>query len=297
MRFENVLVTGAGGLLGRYVMAELAEHTAPSGFDLKGDQTTLRGDITDYDAVARAVAGCDAVVHIAALANIWAGSANEIMRVNTLGTWNVLQAAAEAAVRRVVLCSSDSVVGFTVAEGAMLPPLYLPIDEQHPRRPTDAYALAKKLGEEMGRSFAARGGLEVVALRPVFVLYPEMEPEVIVRARDPKAYRGPAAGGPNAAGGGPVWHQVDPRDAARAFRLALELQEVAYEVFFVCGSRILASEPTLERLQAFLGHLPEIRRPELYREHPQAPLYDLSHAREVLGFEAAYSAHHLIESA
>ncbi len=296
MQFENVLVTGAGGLLGRYVMAELRGRAALAGLDLKaGDDAVIQGDITDYGTVAQAVAGRDAVVHVAALANIWAGSAPEIMRVNTMGTWNVLQAAAEAGVRRVVLCSSDSVVGFTVASGAMLPPLYLPIDEAHPRRPTDPYALAKKLGEEAGRSFAERGALEVVVLRPVFVLYPEMEGEVIARAKDPAGYRGPAAGGPNAAGGGPVWHQVDPRDAARAFRLALELGRVDYEVFFVSGPRILAPEPTLDRLRAHLGHLPELRKPEVYAENPQAPLYDLEHAREVLGFEARHSAHHLIE--
>lgn len=291
LAFDKVLVTGAAGLLGRYVMRELQGRCAVAGFDMKPPADggpCATGDITDFAAVSAAVAGTDAVVHVAARANIWAGTAEEIVRTNLMGTWNVLQAATEASVRRVVLCSSDSVVGYTVMSGAMLPPVYLPIDTAHPLRPTDPYALSKKMGEAAGQSFADRGALEVVVLRPVFVLYPEMHGEVIARAKDPAGYRGPAAGGPSAAGGGTAWHYVDPRDAARGFRLALELKAVRYATFFLCGPNTLAPEPTLERLQRHLGHLPEVRRPEVYRADPFAPLYDLEEARDGLGFAAEH---------
>ena len=77
----------------------------------------------------------------------------------------------------------------------MIPPDYLPVDAGHPRRPTDPYALSKKLCEEVALSFAERGVLEVVVLRPVYVLYPEFEGEVRARAADPAGYKGPAAGG------------------------------------------------------------------------------------------------------
>ena len=88
-----------------------------------------------------------------------------------------------------ILTSSDSVVGFTVMQGCMVPPDYLPIDLEHPLRPTDPYALGKQLCETMGRSFAARGRLEIVVIRPVYVLYPEFECEVKARAADPKGYK------------------------------------------------------------------------------------------------------------
>ena len=296
MDFGRVLVTGAGGFLGRYVMAELAGRCAVTGFDLRrpdgADDDFIAGDITDATAVTRAAAGCDAIVHIAAIANIWGGGGEAIMRVNAMGTWHVLQAAESAGVRRAVLCSSDSVVGFTVAAGRMIAPDYLPIDIAHPLRPTDPYALSKVLGERIGQSFAQRG-MEVVCLRPVFVLYPDMEGEVTARARNPKGYRGGEGDGPNPAGGGPAWHHVDPRDAARAFRLALELRNVSFERFFVCGSRTLRHVPTLEHLRQHLGYLPEVRRPEIWRESPFAPLYDLSWARERLGFAAEFDLHHL----
>jgi nucleoside-diphosphate-sugar epimerase len=282
MRFERVLVTGAGGLLGRHVVAALTPHCRVTGFDLKppagdrqpgdGDLPFVQGDVLDAASLRRA-AGQDAVVHIAAVPNIWSGTGARIMAVNVTGTWNLLAA----------------------AEGRMIPPDYLPIDHLHPLRPTDPYALRKQLGEQTGHPFAARGAVEVMALRPVFILFPGMHAEIRARARDPGGYRGPAAGGPSAAGGGPVWHHVDPRDLARAFRLALDLDRCPFTSVFVSAAVTLSPEPTLERLRAHLGgRLPEVRRPAIYRANPFAPLYDLSHARELLGFEPAFDGRALL---
>ena len=291
MKFEKVLITGTGGKLGTYVAAELQGHCDISGFDVRPARSVLRhrtGDITDAAAMAKACDGVDAVLHIAALPNIWSGSSEEIVRVNTMGVWTVLQAAEAAGVRRVVLCSSDSVVGFTVMSGSLKPPEYLPIDNAHPLNPTDPYAISKLLGEEIGRGFAARGSLEVIVLRPVFVLYPDMEGEVKARAADPKNYRGVSAGGPNPAGGGPVWHYVDPRDIAYAFRLALEVPKSRFARYFISADSTMAPEPTLDRLERVLGQMPALRRPEVYRLNPFAPLYDLAPARDELGFSARH---------
>ncbi|HEX4884831.1 MAG TPA: NAD(P)-dependent oxidoreductase [Casimicrobiaceae bacterium] len=292
MRFRNVLVTGSAGLLGRHVVRELAAHCDVAGFDRKRapeDVPQALGDVTDMAAVRAACAGRDAVVHIAALPNIWSGTGEQIMTVNVTGTWNVLQAAEDAGVRRVVLCSSDSVAGFTVLSGAMHAPDYAPVDLAHPLRASDPYALSKVLGERLGAAFVERGRLEVIALRPVFVLYPEMIPEVRARAQDPARYKGPMAGGPSAAGGGPLWHYVDPRDAARAFRLALDAERFAgFEGIYVSAATTLAPEPTLERLERWLKRPVPVRRPALYARNPHAPLYDLAPARDLLGFEAEH---------
>jgi nucleoside-diphosphate-sugar epimerase len=299
MQFHNVLVTGSAGLLGRHVVRELAPHCEVAGFDQKQapeDVPQAIGDVTDAEAVRAACAGRDAVVHIAAVPNIWSGTGDRIMTVNATGTWNVLQAAEDAGVRRVVLCSSDSVAGFTVLSGAMLPPLYAPVDAAHPLNASDPYALSKVLGEQLGRAFVARGRLEVIALRPVFVLYPEMHGEVRARAQDPQGYKGPAVGGPSAAGGGPLWHYVDPRDAARAFRLALEAPRLpVFEGIYISATSTLAPDPTLERLARHLGRPVEVRRPAVYARNPYAPLYDLAPARDLLGFEAEHDLRHLLD--
>lgn len=81
---------------------------------------TLAGDITLLDVFRNAVKDCFAVIHIAARPNIWSGDGDDILRINTLGTWNAFRAAQEASIQRVVLCSSDSVLGYTVREGAMI---------------------------------------------------------------------------------------------------------------------------------------------------------------------------------
>ena len=190
---QKILVTGAGGLMGQYVVNELRPHAEICGLDVleaAGDNEHIVGDVEDADAVTAACEGCDAVVHIAARPNIWSGSGSEIIRTNTVGTWNVLDGAERAGVKRVVITSSDSVLGFTVLEGAMIPPDHLPAGPEHPLRATDPYALSKVLGERMAESFVARGQLEVLAIRPVYVLYPEFECEVFARAKDLKTTGG-----------------------------------------------------------------------------------------------------------
>ena len=288
MSFERVLVTGTGGQLGGYVAAELEGHCQVSGFDIapaRADIPHCIGDVTDAAAMAEACRGVDAVIHVAARPNIWSGSGDDIVRVNTMGVWTVLSAAEAAGVRRVILCSSDSVVGFTVISGGLKAPDYVPIDAAHPLRPTDAYGISKLLGEQIARCFTDRGELEIVVLRPVFVLYPQTHGEVQARAADPAGYRGPQAGGPHPAGGGPLWHYIDPRDAARAFRLALEVERPRFAAYFISGRTTLAPEPTLERLHHYLGRDTPVRRPDVYRHNPFAPLYDMQAARDDLTYE------------
>lgn len=293
MKFDKVLVTGAGGMLGARVVEALSGNCDIVGLDklpAKGDTPWHQGDITQRDCVDHAVSGCDAVVHVAAIPNIVSGTGDEIVRVNVAGTWNVFDAAHKAGARRVVLCSSDSVVGFTVLAGKMIPPDFLPIDHTHALRPTDAYALSKMLGEQIAHSFTYHG-LEVVVLRPVFIAHPESRLEIEARGRDPLGYQAGSAGGAQPAAGGVVWHHVDPRDVARAFRLALELDRARFETFFVSAATTLSPEPTLERLKSWLdGPHPEMRDPTVWQDNPYAPLYDLTHARDELGFEPVHNA-------
>ena len=291
MQFKHVLVTGAGGLMGGYVINELKGRCKLSGLDVLPDKSNIphiADNIVNPDAVRRACEGMDAVVHIAAIPNIWSGTGDEIIHTNVTGTWNVLKAAEDAGVKRVIITSSDSVVGYTVLSGSMISPDYLPINVDHPRRPTDPYAVSKKLCEEIAWSFVDRGAFEVVVMRPVFVLYPDMEGEVRARAADPVGYQWPAAGGRKPPGGGAMLHYVDPRDLAIAYRLALELDDPGFGPYFLSGPNTLAPEPTLERFADKAGQDVEVRDPSLYVENPHAPLYDLTHAEEHLGFRAVH---------
>jgi nucleoside-diphosphate-sugar epimerase len=296
---STILVTGAAGLLGRFVVRDLlAQGHSVRGLDRRHGDADIDwhvGDVTSPELVQRAMAGSDAVMHIAAIPNIWSGDGQTIMRVNLLGTYTVLDAAEAAGVKRVVFCSSDSVAGYTVREGKMLAPHYAPLDLDHPLLATDPYAVSKVAGEDLARAYALRG-MSVVALRTVFVAYPDMAGEIVARAKDPDNYRGPMVGGPSSAGGGPLHHHIDPRDLARAFRLAFELpmQPGAFERFYLSAQVTLSPEPTLDRLRRLHGGSVEIRAPEIYAKQPFAPLYDLTHAAERLGFVAEYDQRHLL---
>jgi UDP-glucose 4-epimerase len=295
----RVLVTGAAGLLGRFIVDELLRHGHEvRGLDRRSGAAAIDwhvADVTDAAAVGSAVQGVDAVIHAAAMPNIWSGDGATIMRVNTLGTYNVFDAAEAAGIRRVVFCSSDSVAGYTVREGRMLAPRYAPLDLAHPLLATDPYAISKVLGEDLARAYALRG-LSVVALRTVFIAFPEMAGEIVARAKDPAGYRGPMVGGPSSAGGGPLHHHIDARDLARAFRLALELDMPAgeFERFYLSAAVTLAPEPTLARLRRLHGDAVAVRDPAVYEREPFAPLYDLTHAARRLGFTPEHDQRHLL---
>ena len=291
MSIRKVLVTGAGGLMGGYVIDKLLGHYDLYGIDILPDKKGLphiQDTILNYEAVRRACEGMDAVIQIAAVPNIWSGTHEEIIHTNVTGTWNVLKAAEETGVKRVIVTSSDSVIGYTVLSGSMIAPDYLPVDESHICRPTDPYALSKKLCEEITKSFLDRGSFEAVIMRPVFVLYPDLETEVIARAADPEGYLGPTQGGHKPPGGGAMWHYIDPRDLAIAYRNALNLEKPGLGPYFLSGPNTLAPDDTLARIKKMSGKEPEIKAPMIYKNNPFAPLYDLSFAEINLNFRAQY---------
>jgi nucleoside-diphosphate-sugar epimerase len=272
-RFGKVVCTGGGGRLGRYVVSLLRVTCRVTVLDAappSGSDPFVKADVTDIAALRRAFAGQDAVIHLAAIPNPRTAPPEVTFRTNVEGTFAVLHAAEEAGVRRVVVASSDSVVGFHYNPPDWKPQ-YLPIDESHPLRPTEFYSLSKQVTETICRSYAARGRLEVVVIRPTHIVFPPEYPELEARGSDLMNYH--------------LWTYVAPEDVARAFELALALPAIRYERFFISAADGLNTRPTLDLVRARYGFLPEIRRPELYQRRPTASVLDGSRAREVLGFE------------
>lgn len=295
MTFDNVLVTGGAGRLGRYVVKELAGHCRVSVLDRAGASPTpidLSVDVLDLEALSRAMRGHDAVVHLAAIDSSVTAAPEAVFDANVRGTWNVLHAADLAGVGKVVMCSSSSATGIDYTN-PQLPPLYLPIDEVHPLRPTQAYGLSKQLDELMGQSFGSRGRMEVTCLRPSWVLFPEAARRVIDHRRgavpsDPSP--NPAAPSDRHREPLPLLRSyVSPEDAARAFRLALELRGLPFGVFLIAAPDSFEAEPTLSHLERVYGRLPEIRKPEVYTANPHASAFDISRAREILGWSPSSS--------
>jgi nucleoside-diphosphate-sugar epimerase len=211
----NVLITGAGGNLGRVVAPALvAQGHTPRLFDarpIESDHEVVEGDVRDREDVRRALEGVDAVVHAAALHGIHvdAWPPDDFWSINATGTFNVFESAREAGIDRVVLSSTMAVYG-----ESMDPPEgeWGIVTEESPVLPRDVYGMSKWLCEDMARFYARRWGVTTVSLRlGMFV------PETFERYGFRLLFGG-----------------VDDRDVAQAVLLALTHQpEGGFEVFNV----------------------------------------------------------------
>ncbi len=162
----RVLVTGGAGFIGSHVVDRLlATGITPRIFDVRpsahhapGEVDAVRGDLLDREALQKAMRGCDAVVHLAAAADVddVARRPAEAEEVNARGTLNVLEAARGAGVARVVYASTIWVYGS--ATGA--------VDEDHTvELPDHLYTATKLAGEMYCRSYSALYGLQCTVLR------------------------------------------------------------------------------------------------------------------------------------
>ncbi len=274
---KNIICTGGAGRLGQFVSRRLAPKCALTIVDLAKpedaelvDVPFINTDIRDLEALRKAFAGHDALVHLAAIPNPRTAPADVTFQTNVQGAWSVLQAAEDVGVKRVVVASSDSVFGLSYNPPDW-PPQFLPVDETHPVRPTEFYSLSKHITETIAESFAARGHLEVIVLRPVHVVFPPEYPELDARGSDPQNYH--------------FWAFVAPEDVAQAFDLALEADYQGYEMFTIAGADGLNTRPTLEMAKERWGALPDVRKPELYALNSTASVMDISKARRRLGYE------------
>jgi dihydroflavonol-4-reductase len=162
----KALVTGATGFIGSHVVAALAAAGAEvRGFDRRAPYEppagveAVSGDVLDPDALARAMRGCDAVFHLAALYSFARADARAMQAVNVDGTRAVLDAAARAGVRRVVHTSSCATCGPVAGRAAT------EADEPPRWELAVPYKRTKLEGERLALS-AARDGLDVVVVNP-----------------------------------------------------------------------------------------------------------------------------------
>lgn len=274
-----VAVTGAQGKLGRFVVTELLAHgIAVVAIDRvpardADPRASLRtADLANAEAADAALAGCDVLIHLAAITDPVSLPAPEMMANNLTSTFNLLTAAARRGIARVVLASSQSVLGHPWAP-TLLPLDYVPVDEAHPVRPVDPYALSKQLCEAMGAYMARAHRLDVLAFRFPSVWLPEQfpwRPSVRLTELEQAAKS--------------MWAYVDVRDAARACRLALLADWTGFDVLNVTSRWAIGAEPVRDLLAAWYPATTDVRAPL----GPTTAVFDWHKAERVLGFRARY---------
>jgi nucleoside-diphosphate-sugar epimerase len=178
----RALVTGGGGFIGSHLVDRLLED----GHDVRvldnfatgrrenlvhvqDDIELVEGDIQSYERAHNAVKGCEVVFHQAALPSVPRSVADPLTSnaTNVIGTLNVLLAARDNDVERVIYASSSSVYGSNPA---------LPKREDQPTLPISPYAVAKLAAEGYCRSFTAVYGVDTIALRYFNVFGPRQDP-------------------------------------------------------------------------------------------------------------------------
>ncbi|HOE41012.1 MAG TPA: NAD(P)-dependent oxidoreductase [Rhodoferax sp.] len=275
MSIKKVVVTGGSGRVGTYVLRELLPHFDVTNADLvegRVDTQYVRADVMDLDSLRRAFVGADAVVHLAAIDFDWKAAPEKYIDVNVRGTWHVLQAASEAGVKKVVLCSSVSACGLSEMRSDWHPQ-YLQVDEQHECRPVQAYSVSKQLMEQMGLSFVHGTAMDVICLRPLAVIMQETFAEYVKFVEEPNRNW--------------LFYYVTATDVARGFRAALDVKGVRYGTFFLSAADTSRPEPTVEWYRHLFGDVPPLKNPEWFKAQPRASVFSSAKAKDMLGWEPA----------
>ena len=286
----KVLVTGGGGDIGGSVVQALLPHHEVSILDRRPsarhpDLPFVNVNLEDPRRTASLVRGFDIVVHLAALPDAMSGTPDEILRVNMACTFNVLEAVRANGIPRVVYGSSESASGFGT-QIVQLRPEYLPIDEQHPSWPHEAYSLSKYFGEEMAALYAKAFDIDVVALRYCWVWGGARNQDQWGKILSD----GSRGGGKDRLG---AWIAVD--DVAQGVRLACDYRfsdpGPHFEYFYLTARDNFTNFPSLDLVKMLWpDDPPPVRRPELYEANPMASHFDISRAERLLGYKPSVTA-------
>ena len=269
-----ILVTGAAGRLGGRVVRLLVER----GYEVvgtdripcpEGPAPFVQADLCDAAKVGQLMTEAQALVHMGAIPGPTPGAPHEVFANNALSTFNVLLAAAERKLRRVVFSSSAFGMAFAHDPRAFAP-LYLPLDEEHPMMPFEPYGLTKQIGECIGQMVARSSATSVASLRFTNVVSPERQARFPLPAPTPEAPTTLV-----------MWAYADPRDVAAAHLLALEADLQGHEAFMLAQPTTRFAEPTLELVKSNFGDRVEIRG----QLEGNASVISTAKAQRLLGFK------------
>jgi len=241
----RVLVTGADGFVGRYLVA----HLCDSGDEVvETDRSHGGPDVLDADAMVSllAEASPEVVFHLAGQADVgrsWKAPV-ETLRVNVEGTFNVLAAAREAGVDRVVTVTSADIYG-------VVDPGDLPVDESAPLRPVSPYAASKAAADMVAEQAHLGFGQDVVRARSFNHLGPGQSDRFVCPAIASRIVANELSGDDEVPVGDltPLRDFTDVRDVVRAYRM-LAVDGTAGAAYNVCSGMAVPISEVAEHLVA-----------------------------------------------
>ena len=284
---KRILFTGGSGKAGRHTVPWLVEAgyevhnidlvplNSPGVTNLQADVTdagqvynvlTMHRDFPDLDQGA-GVQPYDAVVHFAAVPRILLKPDNETFRINTMSTYNVIEAAAKLGIKKIIIASSETTYGVCFAEGHRDFHQF-PLEEDYDVNPMDSYGLSKVLNEKTARAFAERFGIDIYALRIGNVIEPheyERFPEFFADSEIRKRI---------------AWSYIDARDLGQIVHLCIEKSGLGFQVFNAANDTVSANTASRELAAKHFPNVPFTREIGEYEG-----LLSNRKIREVLGFK------------
>ncbi|MEV8466413.1 NAD(P)-dependent oxidoreductase [Fluviibacterium sp. DFM31] len=262
----RILFTGGSGKAGKYACRYLRDqgHRVVN-VDLRPLEEpgidNLIADITDSGSmfnVMTSYAGFDeldpgtgvprfdAVVHFAAVPRILIQPDHETFRINTIGTYNVIEAAVKLGIPKIVFASSETTYGVCFADGEVRPD-YLPVDEEHDTNPMDSYGLSKVVNEKTARAFQRRSGIDIYGLRIGNVIEPQDY------SRFPGFFADPVVRRRN------IFCYIDARDLGQIVDLCVKTDGLGFQIFNAGNDTNSVNLPNSALLERFYPDVPVTR--------------------------------------
>jgi NAD dependent epimerase/dehydratase len=298
---KSVLVTGAGGFIGSHLVEALLSRgarvrafvrytsrndwgwldTIPT--NRRKELHIFRGDLQDSESVRKAMRECGIVFHLGALIGIPYSYVNprEYVAVNIVGTFNVLNAALDLGIERVVHTSTSEVYGTAQ---------YVPMDEKHPLRAQSPYAATKIAADKLAESYWCSFGLPVTILRPFNTYGPRQSARAVIPTTITQAL---TANQIQLGSMSPVRDLTFVEDTVGGFIQAAECEAAVGEVINIgAGRGISIGELTAQIIDVIGRSVEIVRDPARVRpdqSEVQQLIADTSKARRLFGWQPRVS--------
>jgi len=251
----KIAITGATGRVGTEVARQAQEHgysvvgidrVAPNSKDMRGKIVGgveyVVADVDDYAALESAFAGCDAVVHLAAIPSPGHHPDQVVHNNNVVGSYNALIAAVKNGIKRVCQASSVNATGLVFSRAPRFD--YFPLDEKHTTYNEDPYSLSKWICEAQADSIARRyEDMSIASMRFHWVV----DNEHWVKTEGTKHGDFVAK---------QLWGYTDIKAAARACLLSLRAPFTGHEAFYICAPDTMMPQLSLELASQYFPSVP-----------------------------------------